>query len=154
EPALARIAAAVAPPGEEAAALVVNPDLSARPLRLVLPGPLPGAQAVEGGWALTGPPLAGLEAAVITAVAPPPAPATAAGLRLENGELRVELAEDGSLASVLDLRAGREVLDGPGNQLWAFVDRPRSSDAWDVEEDYAEQGERLGRPDAIEVVEP
>ena len=72
---------------------------------------------------------------------------------LENGRLRVELAEDGTVASIQDKRTGREVLAGPGNQLWAYVDRPRSWDAWDLDADYAEQGEPVGAPHAIEVVE-
>src|SRR5205085_376071 len=53
EAALGRLAAAAAPPGERPALVVVNPDLSARPLRLVLPEPFVGAQRVEDGWALS-----------------------------------------------------------------------------------------------------
>ena len=59
---------------------------------------------------------------------------------LENALVRVEIADDGTLASVLDKRAGREVLAGRGNQLWAYVDKPRDWDAWDIEADYAEDG--------------
>jgi alpha-mannosidase len=152
--ALEGIAAVVAPPGNEPAALVLNPDLSPRPLRLVVPEPLPGAQPVAGGWALTGPtPVGGLEAVVVLGAEEPAAGARASGLRLENGYLRVELERDGTVASVLDKRAGREVLAGPGNQLWAYVDKPRSWDAWDVDPDYRDQGVPLGPPEAIEVVE-
>ena len=39
--------------------------------------------------------------------------------------MRVALAPDGTLASVWDKRAAREVLAGRGNQLWAYVDKPR-----------------------------
>jgi alpha-mannosidase len=152
--ALARLAAAVAPPGDAAAALVVNPDLAARPLRLVLPEPLPGAQPVEEGWALTGSaPVTGLEVAVVVGAERPAAGATAEHLRLENDFLRVRLAEDGCLASILDKRAGRELLDGMGNQLWVYVDKARAWDAWDLDPDYAAQGEPLGRPESIEVTE-
>src|SRR5207249_6644638 len=67
--------------------------------------------------------------------------------------LRVRVAEDGRVASIQDKGNGREVLAGPGNQLWAYVDRPRSWDAWDLDADYADQGEPVGVPHAIEVVE-
>jgi alpha-mannosidase len=155
ERSLVRLLPAVAPRGEQPAALLVNPDLAARPLRAVLAKPLPGAQAVEGGWAVTGArPLAGLEAAVIVGADAPARGASASGQRLENALLRVELAGDGSLASVWDRRCDREVLAGPGNQLWAYVDKPRAWDAWDVDASYADQGEPLGPPESIEVVEP
>ena len=94
----------------------------------------------------------GLEVKVIAA-GEPAAPATADGRVLENELVRVELAEDGSLFSVYDKRAGREVLAGRGNQLWAYVDKPRAWDAWDLEADYADDGEELPPADAIRVVE-
>ena len=53
------------------------------------------------------------------------------------------IADDGTLESVFDKTAGREALAGRGNQLWAYVDKPRSWDAWDVDADYAEQGEEI-----------
>ena len=153
--ALERLATAVAPRGEHPAALVVNPDLAARPLRLVLSDPLPGAQAVAEGWAFTGAtPVAGLEAVVVTGGDNPGPGALAEGRCLENEFLRVELAADGRLSSVYDRRAGREVLDGPGNQLWVYVDKPRAWDAWEVDADYARQGEPVGPPETMEVTEP
>ena len=152
--ALERVAAAIAPPGDHPAALVVNPDLAARPLRLVLSEPLPGAQAVADGWAFTGPtPVAGLEGVVLIGADEPAAGAVAEGRFLENPFLRVELDADGRLASVFDRRAGREVLDGQGNQLWVYVDKPRNWDAWDVDADYAQQCEPLGQPESVEVTE-
>jgi len=152
--ALERVAAAIAPPGDLPAALVVNPDLAARPLRLVLPEPLPGAQAVADGWAFTGAtPVGGLEGVLLIGGDEPAAGAIAEGRSLENTFLRVELDADGRLASVFDRRAGREVLDGQGNQLWVYVDKPRNWDAWDVDADYAQQGEPLGKPESIEVTE-
>jgi alpha-mannosidase len=63
--------------------------------------------------------------------------------RIENARVRAELADDGTLASIFDKAAGREVLAGRGNQIWAYVDKPRNWDAWDVEENYAEQGEEI-----------
>lgn len=150
---LDRLAEVVAPSGEQPATLVVNPDLSPRPLRLQLPEPLPGAQPVEEGWALSADEqLAGLEAAVVLGgtVA---APAAAWEGVLENEMVRVELAPEGTLASVFDKRVGREVLAGPGNQLWAYVDKPRDWDAWELDAGYAEQGEELGPPESVEVLE-
>ena len=106
--------------------------------------PLPGGQAVEGGSVLAGTrPVPGLTAAVVLDD-PPPAglsPPTAAGWRTTL--LRVEIDADGTLASVFDKRAGREVLAGRGNQIWAYVDKPRNWDAWDIEESYARQGEEI-----------
>lgn len=152
--ALERVAAAIAPAGDSHAALAVNPDLQPRPLRLVLPEPLPGAQPVADGWAFTGTtPVAGLEMVVVMGGDGPATGAVAEGRRLENEFLRVELAPDGRLASVFDRRAGREVLDDQGNQLWVYVDKPRAWDAWDVDADYACQGEPLGQPESIEVIE-
>jgi alpha-mannosidase len=54
---------------------------------------------------------------------------------------------------VWDKRAGREVLADRGNQLWAYVDKPRQWDAWDVEASYAEEGAELrasGPPAVVE----
>ena len=31
------------------------------------------------------------------------------------------------------------MLDGPGNQLWAYVDKPRAWDAWDLDERYEDR---------------
>ncbi len=154
EESLECLAAALADGGGEGV-LVVNPCLSPRPLRAVLHHSLPGAQRVEEGWAVTGRQLAGLEVAVLSAVnVPGPADqARVAGRVLENGLVRVEIADDGSLASVIDRRWGREVLAGPGNQLWAHSDRPRAWEAWDIDEDVRRRGERLGPPESIEVIE-
>jgi len=63
------------------------------------------------------------------------------------------LDEHGRLASFLDKRAGREVLAGPGNQVWAYVDKPRQWDAWDIDADYALDGEELLEAESIEVLE-
>ena len=55
---------------------------------------------------------------------------------LENRSLRVEIGADGTLHRVYNRGAGREVLAGRGNQLWAYADKPREWDAWDIDEDY------------------
>jgi alpha-mannosidase len=139
--------------GAAGAVLVANPDLSPRPLRVTVAGELAGGQPVEGGSVLTAPrAVAGLEVAVVAAGAPAGALSVSPTL-LENDLVRVELARDGTLAGVLDKCAGREVLAGRGNQLWAYVDKPREWDAWDLEATYAEQGEELaavGEPRVVE----
>jgi alpha-mannosidase len=149
---LAAIAARVVPPGDRPGVLVLNPDLSPRPLRLASTEPLPGGQAVAGGSVLAGArPVPGLTARVVLDDGPPPG--LGVGERhLENAALRVEIGDDGTLARILDKRAGREVLAGRGNQIWAYVDKPRNWDAWDIEEGYARQGEEVAAH-AIEVVE-
>jgi alpha-mannosidase len=129
--------------GPNEALVVVNPHLSTQPLRLELPDGSAIAGADE---------LAGLEARVI--VDPEPSASVRVTEReLENDHVLVVLDEDGTLARVYDKRVGRDVLDGRGNQLWAYVDKPRLFDAWDVESDYAEHGEELAPPESVEVVE-
>ena len=66
-----------------------------------------------------------------------------AGALLENELLRVEIGADGTLHRVYDKELEREVLSGHGNQLWAYVDRPREWDAWDIDEDYELEGEEI-----------
>jgi alpha-mannosidase len=149
---LAAIAARLVPPGDRPGVLVVNPDLSPRPLRLASPERLPGGQAVEGGSVLAGgDPVPGLTAAVVLDAAPPPG-LTATDRSLENACLRVALQDDGTLASVFDKRAGREALAGRGNQIWAYVDKPRAWDAWDIDESYPRQGEEI-TAGSIEIAE-
>ena len=139
-------------PGEDAI-VVVNPDLSARPLRVTLPAGVAGAQPVAGGSVLTAArSVAGLEAAIVRTGAPAGALDVTPEM-LENDLVRVALAPDGTIASIWDKRAGREALDGPGNQLWAFVDKPREWDAWEVDATYETQGELLPAPQAVAVVE-
>jgi alpha-mannosidase len=65
----------------------------------------------------------------------------------------VTLAPDGSLAGVWDKVADREVLAGRGNQLWAYVDKPRSWDAWDIDPEYPTAGEEILASGAAEVIE-
>jgi alpha-mannosidase len=125
--ALARLAARME--GEGAGILVVNPDLQLRPLRLHEP-------------VLTGGKIEGLEARVIVPGAPT-SPVRVSGRVLENAQLRVQVGEDGTLASVFDKRLGRERLDGRGNQIWAYVDKPREWDAWELDADYAYDGEEI-----------
>jgi alpha-mannosidase len=77
----------------------------------------------------------------------------AEGKAIENELLRVEIGADGSLHSVYDKEAGREVLDGRGNQLWVYADKPPNWDAWDIHRDYALEGEEIPGAERVEVVE-
>ena len=72
---------------------------------------------------------------------------------LENALLRVEVGQDGALHRVYDKEVGREVLAGRANQLWAYTDRPRNWEAWDVEEGYEGEGEEVRSVESFEVVE-
>jgi alpha-mannosidase len=93
--------------------------------------------------------------AVSAADPPPPAdPVTVTDRSLENGQLRVELDDDGLLTSVWDKVAGREVLaEGQrANVLQLFVDKPNQYDAWDIERFYADAMTELVAVDTIEVV--
>jgi alpha-mannosidase len=73
---------------------------------------------------------------------------------LENVHLRVEIAADGTISSLLHKATGREALSGRGNQLWVYpYDKPRNWDAWDVEDDYTEKGIELTEVESMEVVE-
>jgi alpha-mannosidase len=74
------------------------------------------------------------------------------GVVIENGLLRVEVGADGAFHRVFDLEAGREVLAGRSNALWAYTDKPRNWEAWDVEEGYEGEGEEI-LADGVEIVE-
>ena len=133
------------PKGEGEALLVVNPSLSVRKLSLTMAD----GHVVSGVG--TVPPLG--VAVIPRAVAAAPGLSGSTSL-LENAVLKVAIAADGTLQSILHKPSGREALAGPGNQLWVYpVDKPRSWDAWDVDEDYAERGEQLTALDSIELVE-
>ncbi|GAA2252105.1 glycoside hydrolase family 38 C-terminal domain-containing protein [Streptomyces amakusaensis] len=70
------------------------------------------------------------------AAAPGPVRVEASGPVLDNGLVRVGFAPDGTLSSVRDLTAGREVLAGPGNLLRLHTDLPNRWDAWDIDRHY------------------
>ncbi len=73
---------------------------------------------------------------------------------LDNGVVRVELADDGTLASVCDLRhGGREVLADQGNLLRLHTDLPNYWDAWDVDKHYKNRFTDLLDADSITVVD-
>ncbi|MGW4558927.1 alpha-mannosidase [Streptomyces sp. NPDC004365] len=82
-----------------------------------------------------------------------PAAATAGENVLDNGLVRVEVAEDGTLSSVRDLRADREVLADPGNLLRLHTDLPNYWDAWDIDKHYRNRYTDLLEADSVTVVE-
>ncbi|MGH3147657.1 MAG: alpha-mannosidase, partial [Rubrobacter sp.] len=168
----------VARPGAEETVLVANAGLAPRRLSVLLPDgslqgatgvtdaegkPVPSQQTNEGllvhdpgrsvpaiGWSTLRPGRAGGSPEVQSAVRVERPRETVV---LENDSLRVEIGADGTLHRVLDVEVQREVLDGRGNQLWAYVDKPREWDAWDVDEEYELEGEEIGAVESVEVVE-
>jgi len=149
--------------GEGNQVLVANPSLHARSLTAVVPNgaAVPGGigQPVEGGTLvhLPGVTVGGFGIATIPDTAPAldPVTVTAAdgGFVLENGLIRYVIGADGTIASGTDKEAGREVLADRGNQLWAYVDRPRAWDAWDIDETYESAGQEITEVERIEIVE-
>ncbi|OLP57753.1 alpha-mannosidase [Xaviernesmea oryzae] len=133
------------PKGEEGAVLVVNPTLSERPIRLHLEE---GVVAAEGR-------IAPLGIAVLPKSALAPKSGLSATARsLENDTIKVTLAEDGTIASLIHKPTGREAIEGRGNRLMAYTaDKPRNWDAWDVEDDYVARGEEITAIESIELVE-
>jgi alpha-mannosidase len=74
-------------------------------------------------------------------------------VRIENDLAVVEIGADGTIARYYDKSYEREVLADRANQLWAYVDKPRSWDAWDVDETYERDGEEVAVAGSIRVVE-
>ncbi|MFJ5966853.1 alpha-mannosidase [Streptomyces sp. NPDC093060] len=85
--------------------------------------------------------------------AEPPQPVTVSGGVLDNGLVRVEVAADGTLSSVYDLRADREVLAEPGNLLRLHTDLPNYWDAWDIDKHYKNRYTDLLDADSVTVAE-
>jgi alpha-mannosidase len=168
--------------GEEEAVVVANAGLSARPLSVLLPegvedvsgvadaaGKSLPFQGLEGGGTLVHDPgreVPGLGRTTLRLRRgkPGPNPGTAGprvhaeerggGALLENELLRVEVGADGTLHRVYDKELGREALIDRGNQLWAYTDKPREWDAWDVDEDHELEGEEVTADgDGISAVE-
>lgn len=147
------VANRVSASGGQPAVLVVNPSLAARPLRVQCAASLPGAQTVESGSVLSTPTTVPACGIVATASLCPAGGLSVSNTRLENDLIRVDLDEMGTVCSVWDKRSEREVLAGPGNDLWAYVDKPREWDAWDIDAGYAMQGEPITGVSALEVIE-
>ena len=58
---------------------------------------------------------------------------TAGDLVLENEWIRYEFNEEGQMISAYDKEADKEVLEGYGNVLSLYEDRPNNWDAWDID---------------------
>lgn len=97
-------------------------------------GPFPVAGVVDGddGPAWVDAPAHGA-GSVSTSLPEAVAPVEVHGRTLANGVVRIEIDADGTIASLVDLRADRECLTGPANVLQLFADLPNTYDAWDVE---------------------
>lgn len=148
---------------------IVNPTLDVRPFSVLLPAnaQIGGAhqQEVEDGILLhnAAEVVGGLETRIIS----PDTDRTdstsssesvsvtgdTTGYTLENAIIRVDIGQDGTLHSVFDKRENRETLKARGNQLWAYVDRPRAWDAWDIDETYDLIGEEITAVDSLEIIE-
>ena len=153
----------------EGAFAIVNPTMDNRPLLATLPAgsEVSGAhqQPVEEGVLLYNPAekLGGFETRIISGTSETSdsfafseavsAKASGKGFVLENALVRVEIGEDGTLHSVFDKRVDRETLKDRGNQLWAYMDKPRAWDAWDIDETYEVVGEEIAGVDSIELIE-
>ncbi|MEV3993705.1 glycoside hydrolase family 38 C-terminal domain-containing protein [Streptomyces sp. NPDC049837] len=78
------------------------------------------------------------------------------GFVLGNGRLRIVVdAADGTLSSVYDVRAGREVLapGARGNLLQLHPDHPNQWDAWDIDRHYRRTHTDLTAAESVELVE-
>jgi alpha-mannosidase len=108
-------------------------------------------RTLEGAPAYVRVPASG--SAPLTAAEQPPQPVTVDGRVLDNGLVRVEVGEDGTLASVRDLRADREVLADRGNLLRLHTDLPNYWDAWDIDKHYRNRYTDLLEAESVTVVE-
>ncbi|MGH2534882.1 MAG: alpha-mannosidase [Thermomicrobiales bacterium] len=156
------------------AVLVANATLSPRPLTVLLPdngaaGVVDGAgqpvpvQATEHGLLVHDPSrtVPGLgwttlnraDGAGASVAAPVRAEGAGEGAVIESDRLRIEFGADGTIHRLTDKVAGRETLADRGNQLWAWVDKPRTYDAWDIEESYQEAGEEIDGVERVSVIE-
>jgi alpha-mannosidase len=101
-------------------------------------------------------PACGYEVYDLVTEEPPPTPRAAATDRtLENESLRVELDDTGSLSSVFDKVAGREVLapGSRGNLFQLFPDYPNFYDAWDIDRFTFDKSVDLDEVESIQAVE-
>jgi alpha-mannosidase len=163
--------------GERSALLVANASLNPRPLTVLLEGEDARSitdaagrallvQETEGGGLLVHDPERKVPGLGWTALRraggegdslPEAVPGVrveevGGGVVIENGLLRVEVGADGTLHRVFDREAEREVLAGRASALWAYTDKPRNWEAWDVEEGYEGEGEEIPAG-SVEVVE-
>jgi alpha-mannosidase len=144
---MSRLAERIVPKGDQPALLLANPDLAPRPVRVQLDAEtatsVPGVQPVEGGGVLAAAvSVPALGAQVLTHFGPAGS-LDVSPEHLENAYLRVEIRSDGTLGRVHDKRAQRLVTEGRANQIWAYIDKPPTWDAWDIDIGYREHGEEI-----------
>lgn len=72
--------------------------------------------------------------------------------KIENRFFTLIFDDNYEIISLLDKRAGREVLSGPGNALMAYEDQPFVYDAWEISEYYKEKGWKVTNVTSIEAV--
>ena len=85
-----------------------------------------------------------------------PAPTSSVGVRdnvLENDLLRVEVGTDGSIESLFDKRAQREVFNGRGNDLRIYDDLPDAWEAWNLTDTSHMVGEHVSDVESIRIIE-
>ncbi len=157
-------------PAAKAELIVANAALYPRPLTVLVPQPLVGlidskagltTQDVDDGVLVVSPgeTVAALGTTKLASVNPSArlaavqASTSDEGFVLENSTVRITIGPDGTLHRVFDKEAQREVLEARANQLWAYVDKPYSWDAWDIDESYARDGEEIVQIDRLGITE-
>jgi alpha-mannosidase len=78
------------------------------------------------------------------------------GMTLENQYLRVKVdAKTGCITSLVNKATNFDAIasGGCGNQLQAFHDHPRSSDAWNIDADYVQYPDDLGPATSVQPIE-
>ncbi len=75
------------------------------------------------------------------------------GMLIENGQVRYVIGADGTIHEGTDLETNRSLFTERANQIWAYVDKPRGWDAWDVAETIEQQGEEVVASEPLEIVE-
>ena len=160
--ALAKLSANVGLEGTKTAVVIWNLTLEERPLRLSMPRPIKGAfrllapggnevpyqeledKIVVSNSELTVPSMGYLALAVVAGAPQKVKSELKSGDNtLENEHLSVKIAADGTLQSIFDKDATREILAGRGNQIWAYTDIPREWDAWEIDAKYEKDGIEL-----------
>lgn len=154
--------------GDGAGVIVTNAGAAERPLVATLPGyleaPLHAAlatQEVDGGTLVASTELVpGLGASALDSIpvgAPTiePVSITKSGgeITLESSEISVTIGSDGSIASCTHKPTARSIFRERANQLWAYLDRPRAWDGWDVDERYPQEGFDVGEVTSIDIIE-
>lgn len=148
--------------------IVANPNAAERPLIAEVPGGvvIPTANGIATQSVANGTLVAATELVPGIGVVSlhrfsPEAPAIkpvglseqADGFVMTSGEITARIGRDGAIASLVHTASGREVFRDRGNQLWAYLDRPRAWEAWDVDERYPAEGFEIGDVTEIDVTE-